>query len=85
MILAVISLKMVYCGQALKNLLDIGRLKAEDVDYRAYMVDDTVQLAEVTNGLRTYYYRAPAYGDYAQPELARFTDQSRARMICKDV
>jgi len=65
--------------------LDIGRLKAENVDYCPYLVGETVQLAEVTNGLRTYYYRAPAYGDYAQPELARFTDQSPARMICKDL
>lgn len=73
-------IKVVYCFQALKNLLDIGRLKAEDVDYRPYMVDETVQLAAVTNGLRTYYYRAPAYGENAQPELARFAERSAARM-----
>lgn len=65
-----------YCVQALKNLLDIGRLTADNVDYRPYQVDDTVQLAEVTNGLRTFYYRAPAYGQYAQPELARFAEWS---------
>jgi len=69
--------------QALKNLLDVGRLRAEDVDYRPYIVSDgssqDVQLAEVTNGLRTYYYRAPAFGEHAQPELNRFAERSAAR------
>ena len=73
------SLRLVYCAQAMKNLLDIGRLRAEDVDFRPYVVGDTVQLAEVTNGLRTYYYRAPAYGENAQPELARFVERLQAR------
>jgi len=68
------------CDKALKNLLDIGRLKAEDVDYRPYVVDQSVMLAQVTNGLRTYYYRAPAYGENAQPELARFAERLAARM-----
>ena len=66
----------VYCAQALKNLLDTGRLNADDVDFRPYTDGDTVQLAEVTNGLRTRYYRAPAYGDNADPQLARFVSQS---------
>jgi len=65
-------------------LLDIGRLNAEDVDYRPYVVDDTVQLAEMTNGLRTYYYRAPAYGENAQPELARFARRAQAKTIAAE-
>jgi len=69
-------MKVVYCAQALKNLLDVGRLTADNVDYRPYTVGDTVQLAEVTNGLRTCYYRAPTYGDHADPQLARFVSQS---------
>ena len=68
--------------QALKNLLDIGRLRAEDVDYRPYTVTGSsdVQLAAVTNGLRTCYYRAPAYGDNAHAQLARFAERSAARV-----
>lgn len=59
--------------QAFKHLIDIGRLSPDDTDVRAYVVDGRVQLAEASNGLaRRYYYWAPAYGDSADPELARF-------------
>ena len=63
---------MVHCAQALKNLLDTGRLDADNVDFRPYKTEEAVQLAEVTNGLHVHYYRAPAYGDNADPQLARF-------------
>jgi len=59
--------------QAFKHLIDIGRLNPDDVDVQAYVVDGQVQLAEVSNGLPLRsYYSAPAYGDSADPELARF-------------
>jgi len=67
---------VVYRAQALKNLLDIGRLNADNVDFRPYSTGDSVQLAHVNNGLRVHYYRAPAYGDNADPQLARFVPRS---------
>lgn len=45
------------CCILLKDLLDIGRLTADNVDYRPYTDGDTMQLAlvEVTNRLRIYH------------------------------
>lgn len=69
------------CCIAFKNLLDVGRLHPDKVDIRPYIVDGRVQLAEVSNGLRCWYYWGPAYGDYAQPELARFTERARSQLF----
>jgi len=67
----------VHHAQELKKLLDIGRLDADNVDFRPFTTKDTVELAHVNNGLRMRYYRAPAYGDNADPQLARFVPHIR--------
>jgi len=52
----VTSVKVVYCAQPLKHLLDNGRLTPDNVDFRPYTDGDQLYIAlvPVDNRLRTY-------------------------------
>lgn len=69
------------CCIAFKNLVDSGRLSLKNIDVQPYVVDGRVQLAQVSNGLRCWYYWGPAYGDYAQPELTKFVQALETQAV----
>ncbi|XP_062606990.1 leucine-rich repeat-containing protein 34-like isoform X3 [Saccostrea cucullata] len=48
---------------AFANLLESGRIKSEDTDIRAYIVDGVTKLCELNNTIRRHYYYVPSYGD----------------------
>ncbi|XP_072608354.1 leucine-rich repeat-containing protein 34 isoform X1 [Vulpes vulpes] len=47
---------------AYSELMQMGRLKPDNTDVEAYVVDGHVYLAEVSNGLKRHYYWRPTYG-----------------------
>ena len=57
--------------QAFAGLIETGRLEAKNTDVRPYVVDDITYLAEVSHGIRQWYYWGPSYGDQIQPEIDR--------------
>ncbi|XP_053513527.1 leucine-rich repeat-containing protein 34 isoform X5 [Artibeus jamaicensis] len=48
---------------AYSDLIQTGRLKPDNTDVEPYVVDGHAYLAEVSNGLKKYYYWTPTYGD----------------------
>uniref|UniRef100_A0A8D0KPW6 Leucine rich repeat containing 34 n=1 Tax=Salvator merianae TaxID=96440 RepID=A0A8D0KPW6_SALMN len=48
---------------AFAELLKSGRLKPTNTDVEPYEVDGQTYLAEVSHGLKKYYYWTPSYGD----------------------
>ncbi|XP_045053729.2 leucine-rich repeat-containing protein 34 isoform X3 [Desmodus rotundus] len=48
---------------AYSDLIQMGRLKPDNTDVEPYVVDGHAYLAEVSNGLKKYYYWTPTYGD----------------------
>lgn len=51
------------------NLLGKGRLSLDNIDVKPYVVDNVTSLCEVTNGLGTYYYYQPNYGENVQEAI----------------
>ncbi|XP_060073757.1 leucine-rich repeat-containing protein 34-like [Ylistrum balloti] len=47
---------------AFASLLETGRLKPENTDVQAYVVDGVTKLCEQSNQIRRHYYWAPNYG-----------------------
>ncbi|XP_048961773.1 leucine-rich repeat-containing protein 34 isoform X1 [Canis lupus dingo] len=47
---------------AYSELMQMGRLKPDNTDVEAFVVDGHVYLAEVSNGLKKHYYWRPTYG-----------------------
>ncbi|XP_021368730.1 leucine-rich repeat-containing protein 34-like isoform X1 [Mizuhopecten yessoensis] len=47
---------------AFASLLESGRLKPENTDIQAYVVDGVTKLCELSNQIRRHYYWAPNYG-----------------------
>ncbi|XP_048203112.1 leucine-rich repeat-containing protein 34 isoform X2 [Perognathus longimembris pacificus] len=52
---------------AFSELIEAGRLNADNTDVEPFTVDGHVYLAEVSNGLKKHYYWTPTYGDAPGP------------------
>jgi hypothetical protein len=54
---------------AFSNLLATGRLEKANTDVDPYVVDGKTYLAELSHGIKPWYYWGPSYGDQAQPQI----------------